>query len=211
MIMRRKSIFDIVREAEEDEVSSDTAQADTNQTENEAPAPEESGEDASNDDYGGEDDFDINADLDVEDDLAGGGDSGSDDSSSSSTNTSSASSTEEPEEPVEANTDIFASLSKEEQQIKISELKKLFANLYTSTDDILEKINNTDTDESNIEAINRVSMVLYTLRKYIVDYMENSFSFKSYIENDITYNRFLSILNSIASVLEDIAKENNKK
>jgi uncharacterized protein YpmS len=74
----------------------------------------------------------------------------------------------------------------------------------------LEKINNTETDETNIHTINRASMAVFTLRKYIADYINNSFPYKSYIENDITFNRFLSILNSVSSVLEDIGKENAK-
>lgn len=212
MIMRRKSIFDIVREAEEDNAS-DTAQADANQANEEAPAPEDSGEDtvddAGDDEYGGDDDFDINADL-GEEDMDGGDDTGTDTGGSDSSSSSSSGGEMVEEEPVKANTDIFASLSKEEQQVKILELKKLFANLYSSTDDILEKINNTETDENNIHVINRISMTIFNLRKYIADYIANSFAYKSYIENDITFNRFLSIINSVSSVLEDISKENVK-
>lgn len=215
MIMRRKSIFDIVREAEEDNAS-DTAQAETDQANDEAPAPEDSGEntadDAGDDEYGGDDDFDINADL-GEEDMDGGDDAGGGDTDIGSDTSSSGGSGGEmaEEEPVKANTDIFASLSKEEQQVKILELKKLFANLYSSTDDILEKINNTETDENNIHVINRISMTIFNLRKYIADYIENSFAYKSYIENDITFNRFLSIINSVSSVLEDIGKEKCEK
>lgn len=214
MIMRRKSIFDIVREAEEEEDNaSDTAQADANQANEEAPAPEDSGEDtvddAGDDEYGGDDDFDINADL-GEEDMDGGDDTGTDTGGSDSSSSSSSGGEMVEEEPVKANTDIFASLSKEEQQVKIIELKKLFANLYSSTDDILEKINNTETDENNIHVINRISMTIFNLRKYIADYIANSFAYKSYIENDITFNRFLSIINSVSSVLEDISKENVK-
>lgn len=214
MIMRRKSIFDIVREAEEDNAS-DTAQADTGQTNDEAPAPEDSGEDTADDtgddDYGGDDEFDINADL-GEEDMDGGDDAGGEDTDIGSDTSSSGGSGGEmvEEEPVKANTDIFASLSKEEQQVKILELKKLFANLYSSTDDILDKINNTETDENNIHVINRISMTIFNLRKYIADYIANSFAYKSYIENDITFNRFLSIINSVSSILEDIGKENAK-
>lgn len=213
MIMRHKSIFDIIREAEDDNAS-DTAQVETDQANDEAPAPEESGEDTADDagdDYGGDDEFDINADL-GEEDMGGGDDADAGDVDTGSDMSSSGSSGGEmaEEEPVKANTDIFASLSKEEQQVKILELKKLFANLYSSTDDILDKINNIETDENNIHVINRISMTIFNLRKYIADYIENSFGYKSYIENDITFNRFLSIINSVSSVLEDIGKENAK-
>ena len=216
MIMRRKSIFDIIREAEDDNAS-DTAKAETDQANDEAPAPEESGENktetdnADDNEYGGDDEFDINADL-GEEDMGGGDDTdtGATDTGSDMPSSGSSGGEMAEEEPVKANTDIFASLSKEEQQVKILELKKLFANLYSSTDDILDKINNTETDENNIHVINRISMTIFNLRKYIADYIENSFGYKSYIENDITFNRFLSIINSVSSVLEDIGKENAK-
>lgn len=209
MIGKRKTIFDVLKEAEEDEVN------DSDQTQDEAPSPEESGEDASGDDeYGGEDDFNIDTSLDDDTSADDGGsdsDISSDDSSSDTTSSGGTSGEVGEEEPIEANTDIFSSLSAEEQQIKIIELKKMFMNLYSSTDDILERINNTDTDESNLEVISRISMTLYSLRQYLNDYICKIFAQKSYIENDITFNRFLAILNSISVILEEVNKINQGK
>ena len=211
-MIKRKTIFDIVREAEDDQQQSDTAQSQTDQTEDQAPSAEESdakgADDTSSvedDDYGSDDDFNIDTSLDDEPDTPEAGDdtdidadNGSDDSGDSSV--------ESEDKPVEANTDIFASLTPEEQQIKIKELKRLFAEMYSSTDDLLNKINTIDFDEDNIEIISRISMVMYSLKQYVSDYMVNSFANKSYIENDIAFNRFLSILNSVSSVIEDLVK-----
>lgn len=205
----RKTIFDIIREAEEDE--SNATEAPTNTTQEEAPSPEESNEEAS-DDYGSDDDFNIDTTVDdITSDLdTDGGESGDIDSSDSNSTSSSDTNIDSDEEPVQANTDIFSSLTAEEQQIKIMELKRLFSDLYSSTDDILDKLNNTETDENNIEIINRVSMVLYSLRKYIHDYLINVFANKSFIENDIAFNRFLSILNSISNIIDNLYKEDKK-
>lgn len=211
-----KNIFEILREAEDE--PSETAQNDTGGGD-EAPSSEESDASA-DDDYGEDGDFDINTDLNDEDSGDGddsgsdGGDDmdmGGDDSSSDSGDSSSTATDTSEEEPVEANTDIFSSLSAEEQQIKIKELKKQFSDLYTSTDDLLAKINETETDEDNLLYMNRINMTIYYLKQYISDYMTYSFAFKSYIENDITFNRFLTILNSISAIINDIAKDKDGK
>ena len=119
------------------------------------------------------------------------------------------------EEEIEANTDIFASLTAEEQQIKIKELKNLYSNLYSSCDDILERINKLDINEDNLETISRISTSLYDIKVYISDYLTLVFPTKSYIENDVTFVRFLTIIKSITEILNDIAKkytkENEKK
>lgn len=219
-MFKRKTIFDIVKEAEDDQQQSDTAQSQTDQTGDQAPSAEESdaqgAEDApatEDDDYGSDDDFNIDTSLDDEpDNPEGGNDSGEGTDTNSSDDSSESYGNESEDEPIEANTDIFSSLTAEEQQIKIKELKKLFAEMYSSTDDLLNKINSIDSNEYNIEIMSRISMVMYSLKQYISDYMINTFATKSYIENDIAFNRFLSILNSVSSVIEDLIKiqESNK-
>ena len=213
MIFRRKNIFDILKEAEDDQEQSEVGQNATDNAQDEAPSAEESNEQGTDDEeYGNEDDFNVDTALDdeggedtgeeggEEDDLGGG------DMDTSSDTSSSLDGGDSEEEPIKANTDIFNSLTAEEQQIKIRELKNLFLNLYTSTDDLLARLNETETDEDNIEVITRVSMILYSLKQYMEDYMTYSFGFKSYIENDIAFNRFLAILKSATTIVEEIGK-----
>lgn len=213
MIFRRKNIFDILKEAEDDQEQSEVGQNATDNTQDEAPSAEESNEQGTDDEeYGNEDDFNVDTALDdeggegtgeegeEEDDLGGG------DMDTSSDTSSSLDGGDSEEEPIKANTDIFNSLTAEEQQIKIRELKNLFLNLYTSTDDLLARLNETETDEDNIEVITRVSMILYSLKQYMEDYMTYTFGFKSYIENDIAFNRFLAILKSATTIVEEIGK-----
>ena len=205
MLLKRQTIFDLLNEADDDQDTGDISAAEETP---EAPSPEESGENT-----GGDDDFDIDTSL-TDDDNAGGDESsdsdngeddfGSDDSGSSDDSSSSSSSEEGDDKEIPANTDIFASLSPEEQQVKIMELKRLFNELYTSINDILERINQTNTDESNIETITNISSSLFYLRKYLSDYITKIFPNKSYIENDIAFNRYLSIVNGITSIIEEI-------
>jgi hypothetical protein len=109
-------------------------------------------------------------------------------------------------EPVKANTDIFSSLTAEEQKIKIRKLKEQFHSLFVTAEDIKAKIDDLNTDESNLDIVTRLSAELYTIKEYIRDYLLYHFDNKSFIENDIVFNRFLAIMNSIQSVLEDLAK-----
>lgn len=184
-----------------------------------------------NDDFGNfDDDFSIDTSLDdgssPEEDKAAAQDenpdagaeqSGNDDMSSDNPPNTSADGGAEAEgemseeEEVEANTDIFSSLTAEEQAVKIKELKSLYSNLFSSIDDILERINKLDINEDNLETISRVSTSLYDMKVYISDYLTLVFPTKSYIENDVTFSRFLSIVKSITGILDDIAKKYTKE
>lgn len=114
-------------------------------------------------------------------------------------------------EEVPANTDIFASLTAEEQEVKIKELKRLFGNLYTSCDDILTRIDNLEINEDNLDTLSRISTSLYDMKIYISDYLASVFNTKSYIENDIAFNKFLIVIKSITDIMEDIAKKEEKE
>lgn len=111
------------------------------------------------------------------------------------------------EEPVESNTDIFASLTAEEQKIKIRELKNLFGNLYSSCDEILSRIDKLDVNEDNLDSLSRISSTIYDMKIYISDYLNMVFPTKSYIENDVVFVRFLTIIKSITEILDDIGKK----
>ncbi len=165
----------------------------------------------SNDNGGSDDDFDMGS-LD-DSSIDSGDDSSSSDSSTSDDNSSDSSNGDDgmDEDAVEANTDIFASLSAQEQAIKISQLKTLFGNLYSSIDETLEKLNEIEFDETNREAISKITSDLYTIRVTLLDYIVKIFDTKSYIENDIAFNRFLADINFISSILEKIKKQQDKQ
>ena len=76
---------------------------------------------------------------------------------------------------------------------------------------MLGKVNDINPDEDNLEAIYRVTSGLYDLKQNIGDYIKNVFPLKSYIENDVAYNRFLIIIQSISRTMSLIADEMEEK
>jgi len=205
------SIFDILREAEGDEQqdAGGNAPADPN-------APTETPAEGGDDQAGGEDEdnFDIDANLDDPDEGTEGGDEDApaDDGGDDFGDTGGGGGAEEPEdEPNENNTDIFSSLTAEEQQMKIMELKNQFNALYSSCDDLLEKLNSISVDEDSDNFISRMSSSLFDLRTYIADYLIYTFAQKSFVENDIMFNRFLAIVNSMSIALEKFQKRINSE
>ena len=209
------SIFDILREqgvlkeAEGDENTSDEAST-TDNNNNEADNGENN-ETSEEDMAGGNDDFDIDASLDDGEDGGENSDSSPSDSDDGGSGSDSAGGDNSSDEEVnDDNTDIFSSLSAEEQQIKIKELKGLYQQMYTSCDELLDRINNLEFTEDSLPVMNRITYALYDLKKYISEYIISIFPRKSYIENDIAFNRFLMILNSVKDILSKYQKKSEK-
>ena len=169
---------------------------------NEAP-PEESGE--NNDD----EDFNIDTSLDEDDDQQGG-EEGEGEEAPSEEEPAPASDNGEAE-PVKANTDIFATLSAEEQEIKIKELKKLYKDMYSAVSDLLHRIDDLDMDEDIFVPMSKVSDILHRLQDSIADYFSNMFDMRSYFENDVKYNEFLLVLQKTSTIVDDLAKSREKR
>lgn len=211
-MFERKSIFDIIREAEEDDETDtssgdDTATADDSSEE--STSNDNSDESSDSDDSDQNDDFDIDTDLDdsgsSDEDNSDNTDSDSDISSSDSSSDTEVGSSGD-EEPVKANTDIFSSLTAEEQATKIKELKKMYEDLYVGCDDFQRKLGEVDSEQYP-DVYERLSVVIYKLKNYISDYLLNKFPSASYIENDVSFNRFLSILKTLSNTLEMVLKD----
>ena len=207
------SIFDILREqgvlkeAEGDENTSDEASATDNNNEADNGEANETGEE---DMAGGDDDFDIDASLDDGDDGGENPESSPSDSDDGGSGSDSTGGDNSGEEVNDDNTDIFSSLSAEEQQIKIKELKGLYQQMYTSCDELLDRINNLEFTEDSLPIMSRITYALYDLKKYISEYIISIFPRKSYIENDIAFNRFLMILNSVKDILSRYQKKSER-
>ena len=178
-------------------------------------------DEANNDANAGDDEVDNSAAEDVADDFnmdddLGGDDDGGDDSGGGDSGSSGFSGGADGEEEAtddevkQQNADMFTSLSAEEQKIKIVELKKLYLELYTNCDDILNRIDEFPVDEDTIDIISRVSSAMYRIKKEMEDYLQLKFPNATYYENDVAYNRFLYFYNSVAEIIEDTAKFREK-
>lgn len=103
--------------------------------------------------------------------------------------------------------ELFKDLTPDQIDMKHQELKSNFTKLYDSTNSIIERINDIPSNENYLASITFVSEKLSELRTMVADYMNNVYSTKSYMENAINYNRFLSVLKSINDILDEISRE----
>lgn len=197
-----------IHEAPEDEQQAQAAPADQGEDPGEAGGEDQAAENP--DEGGGDEDFDIDTSLDGEDDE-GGGDEGGDDMGGGEAPPPSDTGAEGEAEPVKANTDIFASLTAEEQQIKIAEQKKMYKNLYSSVNDLIHRVDNMMLDEDIMQVMTNLSTILHNLLDEIADYFENKYSYSSYFDNDVKFNEFLLVLNKITNVVNDVTNRRNKR
>lgn len=148
-------------------------------------------------------------DYTEEDAAAGGDDEGGDpppEDGSSSAGASSTPAEEQPVDDLKKQEEELADLTPEQLDIKHKELKTQFLNMYDLITNLSERINDACVSEENIEVVEYVSGQLADLKKMVVDYMNGVYKTKSYIENSINYNRFLTVINALNKILEEMAK-----
>lgn len=105
--------------------------------------------------------------------------------------------------------ELFADLSDEQKAIRDSELKGCFAELYNSVNEIIERINNVHKTEYTLDVFEFISGKLNELKSLIHYYLTVTFDTKSYIENQISYQECLAILNTINEMLKNVKKSQN--
>lgn len=102
--------------------------------------------------------------------------------------------------------ELFDTLSIEEQQIKVKELKKQFGDLYSECVSLIDRFNEISIEISS-KQVNNISSLLLELKSMISFYVLNIYDIKSFVENDVMFNRYLSILNNIQNTLKDIKND----
>lgn len=162
----------------------------TEETGDDAPPPEDTGGDGETTDYTEE----------------GGGEEGEGDNNAPPPET-------ESDQPVDdikkQEEELYGNLTPDQLDIKHKELKTQFLAMYDMTTTIIERIGDAAISEENIGIAEYISDNLSRLRDMLVDYMNNVYQGKSYIENSINYNRFLAVLNGINKILEEVDKKQN--
>lgn len=175
----------------------------------------EDGGDDNGDEEGGDenadnDDFSIDAepDEDGEGDDTGGDDTESDSGGGGGTGDGGPIDNEDTERDKE----LFSDLSPQEMKQKILKLKQLYMELYSNCNYIIEKLNSSNTpyEELNVQ-IKKALSTLFNLKQMISDYLLQSFDSKSYMENDIMFNHYLSVLNSVKKLTQEIDKSLSKE
>lgn len=100
--------------------------------------------------------------------------------------------------------ELYNNLTPEQLDIKHKELKRNYLALYELINAIIEKISAANLSEENVSIIEFASNNLVKLKDMIIDYMENVYKTKSYIENSIIYNRYLATLTAINNMLKEM-------
>jgi hypothetical protein len=152
-------------------------------------------------------DFDIDTtdDTATDDNMdAGGGDDNSDNNNDSSNNSGgSEAGVDTPAK--KRDREIFDSLSAEEQKLKTVKLKELFMKLYSRCGQIIEKYDSLGVRYEDLtEPIKNSVNALYSLKDTISSYLLYLFDSKTYLENDIMFNRFLVAMNQIKLITKDM-------
>ena len=154
------------------------------------------------------DDFTISArddDTDTEDNADGEENTG-DDTPEDNTDGEEDTGDDTPEdgEEEDPSTKMYDSLSDQDKENKNVALKGNYRELYMNCDSIIEKLNDIPKEIDNNAIVGNVISSLSDLKSYIEYYLANNFNNRTFIENDIMFNKYLSILNGIKNVIKDI-------
>ena len=155
-----------------------------------------------------DDDFSIDANEDPSDEGEENTDGESDNSDSSSDDSSEDDIDQAAPDSLKAkDAQLFETLSPQEQKLKLQLLKKQFLDMYSNCDSIIDSINNISGEIDELTSqLKKVMCILFDLKQMINDYVTSLFDSKSYIENDIMYNYYLSVLNSVKNITTEVKK-----
>ncbi|MEE3398076.1 MAG: hypothetical protein VZR64_01325 [Eubacterium sp.] len=104
--------------------------------------------------------------------------------------------------------ELFSTLTPEQRDIKNTELKNQFIDLYSVIGTTLDRINNVSKSNENVEALGFVTQKLLELREMIDYIITKSYATKTYIENNIIYQQCISTLNLISEFINNIPNVN---
>ena len=128
-------------------------------------------------------------------------------------NTDDTSSTENTDDPSaklkELEKSIFDQLSDEMKAAKTTELKKLYTDTYDKCQSIIDTISGAEKQPNQVKVYDYILNNLLDLQRYIKDYLSNIFDSKTYIENMTELQKYLTILDTVNGVFEDMSKETN--
>lgn len=159
------------------------------------------GEEENNDSATDDEEYSLDGDNGESEDGADDGESDEVDSSSEDTES----------KLKELEGEIFDTLSPEQKQIKIDELKRCYQELYERCDNIIELLNDSKApDENTSKVFEYINNNLVDLKQYIYDYFSYTFDTKTYLENNAQYQKHLVVLNSLDDILKELREGKNK-
>lgn len=106
---------------------------------------------------------------------------------------------------------IFDQLSKEQKELKTKELKSLFDMVYNKCTDIINTISGADRSPEQAKIYDYVMNSLTDLQGYVKDYLFQIFDSKTYIENMVQLQKYLTVLDTVSSIFEEIKKSSSNE
>lgn len=129
-------------------------------------------------------------------------DGNTDNGNEDTTGDATASSGENPLKDLE--NDLFKDLTPDQLNIKNMELKQQYIEIYGTVTSALVRLEKANRNEENLKPINFVEKKLNELKDLIAFYLKETYDTKSYIENNVMYQEYLVVLNSLIEILTQI-------
>lgn len=161
---------------------------------------------------GGGDEGGDPGDFDMPDEEGGneedeeGGEEGGDDIGGEDTGDMGDTGGNDPVKDIES--EIFANMSSEQLAIKNKELKNRFLTMYNDIQNIMDRLNEIPKTVEIIRPLAFIFRKLDYTADMIVDYVTDTYDTLGYVENEINYNKFYSILIGIDNMFQEVIKKN---
>ena len=204
---------------DDSEVGDDTGEEPTGDTTTDTPTDDTTDPTTDEPDAGGEDTGDddldtIDDDTDGMDDMGdGSGDTGEDtgDDLGGDDNGDSLDSDSSENDPhqrlKELESEIFDQLSESEKQMKINELKKLYGLLIDKADSLYKLTQEISKTDDTVKMIDYTLNTLMDLKTYMKDYVIDVFDNRTYLQNSVNFQKFLTIFDAVHSIFKEIKKQ----
>lgn len=219
--------LETIEDDEVDQTETDTQvdeQPEQNQTGNDETQPaddnqnqEGEGEGDINPNDGGEGDEELETIDDDNDGLDGGDDTddGQDDTSTDDSSGGDMDTSTDENDPhkklKELEAEIFDQLSEEEKEMKRNELKKLYVLLIEKAESIFNLTQEITKTDDTVKLIDYVLNTLMDLKTYLGDYVSDVYDNRTYLQNNVNFQKFLAIFDSIHAIFQEIAQMDEKK
>lgn len=112
----------------------------------------------------------------------------------------------------ELEAEIFDQLSEEEKEMKKNELKKLYILLIEKSESIFALAQEITKTDDTVKLIDYILNTLMDLKTYLGDYVSDIYDSRTYLQNNVNFQKFLTIFDSIHAIFQEIVKmdEENK-
>src|SRR5699024_6171076 len=106
----------------------------------------------------------------------------------------------------ELEAEIFDQLSEEEKEMKKNELKKLYILLIEKSESIFALAQEITKTDDTVKLIDYILNTLMDLKTYLGDYVSDIYDNRTYLQNNVNFQKFLTIFDSIHAIFQEIVK-----